>query len=140
MPPTSEWWARLATKKLELAAEEDGGDAGDVGQVGPAPVGIVEDDEIALLEGHGPERGLDGQGHGPEVDRDMRALGQRFAVPVEEGAGEILALLDVGGEGRPAEDGAHFLGDGDEDVLEELELDGVDFLHGRPALRMTRLR
>ena len=108
--------------------------------MGAAPVGVVEDDEVALLEGHGLERGLDRKGHGPEVDGDVRALGQGPAVPVEEGAGKVLPLLDVRRKGGPAEDGGHLLGDGDEDVLEELELDRIDLLHRRAALRMTRLR
>ena len=130
----------IGDEESQPAADEDGGDAGDVGQVGAAAVGIVEDDEVALFEGHGFERRPDGQGHGAQVDRDVRALGQGAAVAGEGGAGEILAFLDVGGEGRPAQDGGHLLGDGDEDVLEELELDRVDFLHREPVLRMTRLR
>ena len=87
MPPTSEWWARLATKKAEPAADEDGGDAGDVGQVGAAVIRIVEDDQVAVFESHGGQGGLDREGHGPEVDGDVRALGQGLAVRVEEGAG-----------------------------------------------------
>ena len=130
----------IGHEKAEPAAQEDGGDAGDVGQMGPAPVGVVEDDQVALLKGHGPERRLDGEGHGAQVDGDVRALGQRLAGAVEAGAGKVLPLLDVGGEGGAAEDGGHFFGDGDEDVLKKLQLDGVNFLHRRPSLRIMRFK
>jgi hypothetical protein len=127
-------------EEAEPAAQEDGRYAGDVRKVGATAVRVVQDGQVARLEGHDPERGLDREGHGPEVDGDVRALGQGLAPAIEKGAGEVLSFLDVGGEGRPAQDGGHLLGDGDEDVLEQLDLDGVDALHRRPALRMTRFR
>ncbi len=122
------------------AAVEDGRDAGDVGQVRSAVIGIVDQDEVAVLEGQGGQGGLHGQGHGPEMDGDVRALGQRLAALVEDGAGIVLALLDVGGEGGAAQDGAHLLGHGDEEVLEDFELDRIVRLHAPLSLASTRLR
>ena len=57
-PPTSAWWARLAAKPSSSPAGEDRRDQGDVGQVGAAPVGVVEDPEVAraLLLARAPRR------------------------------------------------------------------------------------
>ena len=152
MPPMSAWWARLATKptrasrrRREFASVcrlgwpfdrlrangavrggEDGGDEGDVVEVGAAEVGVVEDDDVARGEVEALEGGGDGGGHGAEVDGDVGGLGDHVAVGVKEGAGEVLALLDVGGEAGAAEGDAHLLGHGGEEVLEDLEGYGVD--------------
>jgi len=77
--------------------QEDGGDEGDVGQVGAAEVGIVEDDDIAGLPvvEYG-EGGGDAVGHGAEVGGDVGGLGDEAPGAVEEGAGEVEALFYVG--------------------------------------------
>ena len=54
------------------------------------------------------------------------AHGQRVAGCVEERAGVVATLLDVGREGRAAQRGAHFFRDGMEEMLEDFELDGVE--------------
>ena len=104
---------------------EDGGDEGDVVEVGAAEVGVVEDDDVAGGEVEALEGGGDGGGHGAEVDGDVGGLGDHVAVGVKEGAGVVLALLDVGGEAGAAEGDAHLLGHGGEEVLEDLEGYGV---------------
>ena len=56
----------------------------------------------------------------------MRRIGDQRAVRVEDRAGEIEPLLDVdAGRGRLERD-AHFLGDGHEQIVEDLEPDGID--------------
>ena len=104
---------------------EDGGDEGDVVEVGAAEVGVVEGDDVAGVELEALEGGGDGSGHGAEVDGDVGGLRDHVAVGVKEGAGVVLALLDVGGEAGAAEGDAHLLGDGGEEVLEDLEGYGV---------------
>ena len=105
---------------------KDGGDEGDVVEVGAAKVGVVEDDDVAGVEVEALEGSGDGGGHGAEVDGDVGGLGDHVAVGVKEGAGEVLALLDVGGEAGAAEGDAHLLGHGGEEVLEDLKGYGVD--------------
>ena len=104
---------------------EDGGDEGDVVEVGAAEVGVVEGDDVAGGEVEAVEGGFDGGGHGAEVDGDVGGLGDHTAFRVKEGAGVVLALFDVGGEAGAAKGDAHFLGHGGEEVFEDLEGDGV---------------
>ncbi len=67
--------------------------------------------------------GGDGVRHGAEVDGDVLGLGDQAAARVEERGRAVAALLDVGGEGRADEGGAHLLGDGAERAAKYLELD-----------------
>ena len=90
-----------------------------------AEVGVVEDDDVAGAEGRQGEGGLDGGGHGAEVDGDVGGLGDQLALGVEEGAGEVAALLDVGGEGGAAKDDAHLFSDGGEEGVEDGQLGRV---------------
>ena len=54
----SAWWARLAAKPSSVAVGEERRDQGDVGQVGAAAVGVVEDPERprAAARGRAPPR------------------------------------------------------------------------------------
>ena len=88
--------------------------------------------EVDTLDG-APDR----KRHGSEMDRQVVALGDGLSRAVEHGAGEVLALLDVGRERGPAERDAHLLGDGDEEALEDLELDRVGVF---PAVIASRPR
>ena len=58
------------------------------------------------------------------MDGDVRSLSQQSAVGVEERAGVIAALLDVGGVGGARERLAHLLGDGDEALPQDLDAAG----------------
>ena len=69
--------------------------------------------------------GGDGEGHGAEVDGDVGCLGDHVAVGVEDGAREVEALLHVGGVGGALKCNAHLLSNGDEQVLEDFEANGV---------------
>lgn len=50
------------------------------------------------VETHGAHLVLDGLLHGPQVDWDVRGVGHQSPVRPKHGAGEIEALLDVGGD------------------------------------------
>jgi hypothetical protein len=69
--------------------------------------------------------GCDGAVHAAEVDGDVGCVGDEVAFGVEEGAGEVEALLDVDGAGGGAEGFAHVFGDGLEAVGEDFEEDGI---------------
>ena len=107
-----------------VGVDVGGGDEGDVGQVGAAEIGVVEDDDVAGPEavGESLEGSLDGCRHRAQVDRLVRGLGDHFGGGIEEGAGEVLALLHVGGVAGALKCHAHLLGDGDEHVLETSRL------------------
>lgn len=101
---------------------------GHVGQMCAAVVRIVDGVHVA-----GPHRAVvaaqhfpDGLPHGAEVHRDVRCVGDQVAVRVEEGAGEVEPLLDVDGVGGVLQAHAHLLGDGHEEVVEDLQHDRVD--------------
>ncbi len=92
----------------QLAGGEDRGDQGDVGQVGAALEGVVEDPHIArgLLA---VEHGRHGVGHGPQVNGDVLGLHDELAGGVEERRGAVAPLLDVRRVRGPDEDRAHLL-------------------------------
>ena len=78
-----------------LARGEDGRDQGDVGQVGAALVGVVEDPRVAwaLLQ---LEYGGDRVRHRAEVDGDVLGLHDQLSGGVKERGRAVVALLDVG--------------------------------------------
>ncbi len=114
-------------------------DDGHVGQVRPAVVRVVDGVDVAGPQGArvAPEHLLDGLPHRPEVHRDVRGVGHQAAVRVEQGAGEVQALLDVDGVGGVLQSYAHLLGDRHEEVVEHFEHDGV---HPGPDGRPARSR
>ena len=150
MPPTSAWWARLAAEEVGVDGEvresafsalqaslspafssstwfrKTGETRGDVGQVGAAEVGIVEDDDVARLPvveyGKG---GGDAVGHCAEMGRDVRGLGDEPPGTVKERAGEVEAFFDIGRITCALEGDPHFLGYAAETMAVELECDGI---------------
>src|SRR5260370_911838 len=48
-----------------------------------------------------------------------------LAIGIEDSAGVVTALFDIGRKGSAAQDGSHFLGDRMVEVLENLEFDGI---------------
>ncbi len=66
------------------------------------------------------------------MHRHMRRVGDKGAMPVEHGAGEVEPLLDVDRIGGVLQRHAHLLGDRHEEVIE-------DFEHHRIGLRADRL-
>jgi hypothetical protein len=62
------------------------------------------------------------------------AHGDDISGGIEDRAGVVAALLDVGREGSAAERGAHLLGDGVVQVLENLELDRITHIRDECTL------
>ena len=60
------------------------------------------------------------------MHRHMGRIGDQVALPVEEGAGEIEALLDVHGMAGVLQGRAHLLGDRHEEIVEHLQHDRID--------------
>ncbi len=118
-----------------LPPEKDRRHQGDVGQVGPSAIGVVEKDRVAGREVRALQGRRHRQGHRSEMHRDVGGLGHHPPLPVEEGAGEVPPLLDVGGEGGAHQHRPHFLGEGDEAVLDHFQTDGVYSLQDQNPLK-----
>ena len=96
-------------KADELARCEHGRHQGHVGEVGAAQVGVVDDGDVSLAPGRKGRDGRHRLGHGAEVHGDVGGLRDHLAVGIEDGAGEVSALADVGRVARPPERHAHLL-------------------------------
>src|SRR5439155_7525644 len=68
---------------------------------------------------------LDAGAHGAEVHGDVGGVGDEVAVGVEQGAGEVEPLADVDRLGGGLQPGAHLFGDRHEQVVEDLQQDGI---------------
>ena len=110
-------------------------DDGDVRQVGAAAVGVVQDPCDARLVPL-PHHGLDGGGHRAEVDGDVLGLHDHPAGGVEQRAGRVAALLDVGRVRRADEHGAHLLARRAQGAGDHAQGDRVD-AHGARSSRIV---
>ena len=126
-PPTSAWCARVTAKPSVGARDER-----DVGQVGAAGVGVVEDEDLAVGRPLGDDGG-DGVRHRAEVDGDVLGLGDHPAALVEERGRAVAPLLDVRRERGADEGGAHLLGDRAQRAADDLELN----VHARRDLQAS---
>ena len=81
--------------------------------MGPSSTGMVGQHHIANLY---PSDDLlaDCCFHGAQVNWEMGCIGQQFTVPVEDAAGEVKSLPNIGADGNFLEDFSHLLGDGHE--------------------------
>ena len=104
-------------------ATENRLDQGDIGQVGAAVVGRVEHEGITALHATAPlaDHRLDALAHRPEMHRHVRRVGDQVAFGIEYRAGEIQPFLDVDRNRRVLQHRAHLLGDGHEQVVEDLQ-------------------
>ena len=59
------------------------------------------------------------------MNRHVIAQGDDALVGIEQRAGVIAALLDVGAECGLAQHRAHFVGDRNEEIAEDFEIDGT---------------
>ena len=108
------------------AGEKDGRDHGDVGKMGTAAIGIVENRTFARFETEVGENSGDGHGHGAEVDGHVVAHGDEVALGRENGGGVVAALLDIRREGGAAQGCAHLDGDGMERMADDGDLGGIE--------------
>src|SRR4030088_1531100 len=91
---------------------------------------IVEHDDIARFESAlCALSSFDGRrnrhGHRAQVHRHVIAHGYDLAVGIEDRAGVVATLFDIGGKGGAAQCGSHFFGNGVVEVLEDLEFDRI---------------
>jgi hypothetical protein len=86
---------------------------------------IVQHHDVAGLHPHGVYCGAHRERHGAQVHGHVVALRDRLAVGVVDGARVVQPLLDVRGKPRAAQRDPHFLGNREEDVLEDLEFDRI---------------
>ena len=83
---------------------------------------IIDDDDVALCPvGKAIQDGLHACRHGAQMRRNVGRLRDQPPGAVEQGAGKVQALLDVGRIGRAPQRDAHFLGDAGKAVAVELE-------------------
>jgi len=102
--------------------EEERRHHGDVRQMGATFERVVGDHDVARLEiREAGQHGAHGLAHGAEVHGDMGGVGDQAACAVEDRAGVVEALLDVGRDRGVTQHGAHLLRDGHEAVAEDLE-------------------
>lgn len=81
---------------------------------GLSPTGVMEGARGGVGYEAPPHLELDGLLHGAQVHGDVGGVGHQPPVRPEKGAGEVEALLDVGGDGRALQDPAHLLCGGTE--------------------------
>ncbi len=107
---------------------DEGGDEADVGEVGAAEVGVVEDEDIALGGvGELVDDGLGGERHGADEDGEAGLAldeGVTGGAVVEAMAG-VVGFGDGGVEGGAEEGGVHFVGDLFEPAFEDRQGDAV---------------
>ncbi len=106
---------------LQAAAGEDRRDHGDVRQMRTAGPGVVEHDDVALmnlLEGaHGR---LDRGRHATQMHGNVGRLGHHARLVVKDGATEVQTFLDIGAETGAAQRLAHLVGDGGKEAAKDL--------------------
>ena len=84
---------------------------------------IIENDDVAGFKGIRAKCFGNGERHRAEMHGHVIPHGDGFGVAVVDGAREVETLFDVGGEGGAAQDDAHLLGNREEDVAEDFELE-----------------
>ena len=132
MPPTSAWCARLATQKegRRRSSRKTAETAVMSGRCVPPRNGSFSDGDVARAERERVHDVAHRERHGAEVHGHVVAHGDGIARGVIDRAGKIAALLDIGRERGLAQHHPHLLGDGDQEMPKELEIDGAGF-HGK---------
>ena len=103
---------------------EDGCDDRDVGQMRSAAGRMVGDRHIARPQRQHVAQAADAQTHRAQVHGDVRGVDDQLSGSVQDGAGEVEALLDIRRDGGAAQPLAHVGRDRAEPVGEQLEPDG----------------
>jgi hypothetical protein len=89
--------------------------------------GVVDDDDVAFLPGgEAVENGEHAGWHRAQVGRDVGRLRNHAPRAVENRAGKIEPLFDVGRVGRASQCNAHLFGDAGAAMAVKLEGDWVD--------------
>ncbi len=95
----------------QAVVEMDRRHQGHVRQMGAAEGRVVGDHHVARLEGPVGDQLADAETHRAEVDRDVGRVDHQPACGIEQGAREVLALLDIGRDRGPLQHLAHLAGD-----------------------------
>ena len=104
----------------EPAVREDGQARGEVRQVAPPVVGVVQHEHVARVDvvPEGVEGRDRGGGHRPHVDRDVLRLGDQLALRVGDRGREVAARVQDLGERGAEHRLSHLVHDADEAVLD----------------------
>ena len=113
------------TDGARRALREEWGDQGHVRQVGPAQIRVVEHRHVAGRPVEGGHHLGHGEGHAPQVHRDVGGLGTKPSVGIEHSTGVVEAVPDIGGEGRVAQLETHFIAHGGQPAGKDAKVDGV---------------
>ena len=129
-----------AGPRVELAADEHGGDHVDVGRVHRPKEGMVRHEDVPVGDPVAPcvdDRPHD-EGHRAELRGDVVGLGDQVAVRGEEGAGEVLHVPDDRAVRGALQDAPHLLGGGEQRRVDQLERDRIEAGHRR-AVPVSRI-
>ncbi len=96
---------------------------GHVRQVRAAEGGVVGHHHVPRTGRPEGDQLPDAEPHGAEVDRNVGRIDHQPPGGIQQGAREVLALLDVGGDGGALQHLAHLARDAREAVAHQLELD-----------------
>ena len=94
----------------QLPLDIHGTEERDIGQVGSAPGGVVGHDGIARSQTMLGQDPPGAEAHPTEMHGDVLGIGDEIALSIEEGTGEIQAVLDVHRAGGTPEHGPHRFG------------------------------
>ena len=78
------------------------------------------DDDIARVRFDRFAQAANADAERAEMHGDMGGIGDELAVGIEQGAGEVQPLLDVGGKGRALQYRAHLFRDRHEEIIKYL--------------------
>ena len=98
-------------KTDQAGSSEYRGHDGHIRQVGAPHIRIINHQQVARLPVPITDQIRHGVGHGPQMHRDMGRLGTQPALCIENGAGEIQAILDIGRQSAQTQYRAHLITD-----------------------------
>ena len=91
----------------------------------PATEWVIQHDDVAIVNRAGFDGGGDRHRHRSQMHRHVIAHGDYLAFAVENRAGIIAPLFDVGRKCRSPKGSTHFFRDGMVDALEDFQFDGI---------------
>ncbi|MCY1533983.1 hypothetical protein D9M68_693370 [compost metagenome] len=122
--------ADVGREEAQHAFVEDRRDDGDVRRVRAAgQIGVVAQEGVAGTHAGravAPQHGVDAAGQRSQVHRHVSGLRHQASSGVEQRHGAVLAFFDVGRKGGTDQRVAHFFGDGQQAVAEDLHFNGVE--------------
>ena len=128
MPPISAMWPMQTAKPSSRPSLEERLEEGVLGAVQAAAIGVVVEDDVALLQGLERDllgAGLDQQRHAADHGRAELGAGDHVALGVGERAGEVEALVEDRRVGRLHQQDAHLAADRHHGGVEDAHHDGI---------------